>query len=270
MKKTKIIADISSNHMGNLDIAKAMVEAAAGAGVDVVKFQSWRAGALRKDFPEYAGTFQRHSLTELSDADHVELLSHCALQGVEFLTTCFDLERVDFLASLGLQCIKVASPDCGSVRLLESLMARFPRLIISTGMTPGDEVKRAIEVTRGHDVVFLHCTSIYPTPPEQMNLERMDWLAGHGVRVGSSDHSLGTDAGLIAIARRAEYLEKHFTLSRSLPGKDQAMSTEPAEFRRLVEFRDTVAIMDGVPNPALSAEEQRLRGIYVGKWGDNR
>lgn len=270
MTKTKIIADITSNHMGNLDIAKAMVEAAARAGVDIVKFQSWRAHALRKDFPEYDATYQRHRRTELSDADHSELLSFCAMHGVEFLTTCFDLERVDFLASLGLQCIKVASPDCGSVRLLECLMARFPRLIISTGMTPEEEVMRAIDVTRGHDVVFLHCTSIYPTPSEQMNLRRMDWLASKGVRVGSSDHSLGTDAGFIAIARRAEYLEKHFTLSRNLPGKDQAMSTEQQEFRRLAEFRDIVAVMDGVPNPAISAEEQRLRGIYIGKWGDNR
>jgi N,N'-diacetyllegionaminate synthase len=270
MPKTTIIADVSSNHMGDINLAKTMIEIAAKAGVDTVKFQSWKADSLRKDFPDYEATYARHRKTQLSDEDHKTLIDHCRAKGVEFLTTCFDLSRVDFLASLGLKRIKVASPDCGSERLLKALMKKFPSLIVSTGMTPEEDVRKAVEITRGHDVVFLHCVSLYPTPLDKANLRRMDWLKNMGVRVGLSDHSLGTQASKVAIARGAEIIEKHYTLSRQLPGKDQAMSMQPDEFAELCKFRDEVALMEGVETPPLSEEEQRLRGIYVGKWGNNR
>lgn len=270
MKKPLIVADVSSNHMGDMALAKAMIEGAAKAGVDVVKFQSWRADSLRKDFPDYAATYARHKKTQLSDEDHHALMEHCKAHGVEFLTTCFDLSRVDFLASLGLKRIKVASPDCGSVTLLKKLMAKFPQLLVSTGMTAEADVRKAVEVTKGHDVVFFHCVSIYPAPLDKTNLARMAWLKGLGVRVGFSDHSLGIQAAQVALARGAEMIEKHYTLSRQLPGKDQAMSTELPEFAALCRFRDELVSMEGVPTPPLSADEERLRGIYVGKWGDNR
>lgn len=270
MNRTYIIADVSSNHMGDMNIARSMVETAAKAGVDCVKFQSWTADSLRKDFTDYAATYARHKKTQLSDEDHQSLIEACRANKVDFLTTCFDLKRAPFLASLGLERIKVASPDCGSVRLLETLMKHFKKLIVSTGMTPDEEVLKAVEVTRGHDVVFLHCVSLYPTPLEKTNLRRMDWLKSLGVRVGLSDHSLGTQAGKAAIARGAEALEKHYTLSRALPGKDQAMSMEPSEFAELCRFNADCSLMAGTDRPALSAEELKLRSIYVGKWGDNR
>ncbi len=269
MLKTYVIADISSNHMGDINIARSMIELASQIGLDCVKFQSWTADSLRKDFNDYDSTYARHKKTQLSDDDHYVLLEHCKQNKIDFLTTCFDISRVDFLASLGLRTIKVASPDCGSVRLLEALMKKFKRLIISTGMTPEGEVKKAIEVTRGHEVVFLHCVSLYPTPFENVNMKRMDWLKKMGVRVGFSDHSSGTAAGKMAIARGAEILEKHYTLSRNLPGKDQSVSMQPEDFQDLVEFARKCQIMDGVETPPLSSEEERMRGIYVGKWGNN-
>ena len=269
-KRPTLIADVSSNHMGDMTIAKAMIEAAAKAGVDCVKFQSWRADSLRKDFTDYEATYARHKKTQLSDQDHHDLIAHCRAHKVDFLTTCFDLGRVDFLASLGLKRIKVASPECGSPTQLKALMKKFPQLLVSTGMTSEADVRKAVEVTRGHDVVFFHCVSIYPAPLDKTNLARMEWLRGLGVRVGFSDHSLGTQAAKAAMARGAELIEKHYTLSRSMPGKDQAMSTELAEFADLVRFRDDLVAMEGVPTPPLTADEERLRGIYVGKWGDNR
>ncbi len=270
IKKTYIIADISSNHMGNMAIAQAMIDVAANIGIDCVKFQSWKAGSLRKDFPDYNATYNRHKKTELSEDDHLLLIEHCKKNSIDFLTTCFDLNRIDFLASLGIDTIKVASPDCGSIRLLESLMKHFKKLIISTGMTQDTDVQKAIEVTRGHDVVFLHCVSLYPTPPEKVNMKRLDWLKSMGVRVGYSDHTMGVDAGKLAISRGAEILEKHYTLSRDLPGKDQAMSMMPEELAELCRFAKVVERMDGVSQPELSEDEKKLRAIYVGKWGNNR
>lgn len=265
----RIIADISSNHMGNISIAKAMIDVAGRIGVDTVKFQSWRSECLSTNFMDYETTYARHKSTELSDRDHIDLLQHCNSSGVEFLTTCFDLGRVDFLSELGLNAIKVASPDCTSHKLIKVLMDKFPKLIISTGMTPRSEVLKTINLVRGHDVTFLHCTSVYPTPPSQMNLRRMDWLKDQGVKVGFSDHSIGTVGGKIALARGAEVLEKHFTLSRDLPGKDQAMSTEPREFEELVNFKNEMLEINGSYDADILEEELNIRKIYVGKWGDN-
>jgi sialic acid synthase SpsE len=153
--------------------------------------------------------------------------------------------------------------------MLERLMSAFPRLIISTGMTEQRDVLQAIEVTRGHDVIFLHCVSLYPTPLEQVNLARMQWLKDQGARVGFSDHTMGVAAAMLAVAQGAEIIEKHFTLSRSLPGKDQTISGEPAEFRAIADWIANVRLMTGEPTPPLSTEELRLKNIYVGKWGNN-
>lgn len=255
--------------MGDLDLARAMVDAAAEAGCDTVKFQSWRPEKLVCSFPDYEAAVARHSKTCLTDSAHVELVAYCKKKGVNFLTTCFDVDRIDFLASLGLEEIKVPSPDCASIRMIKLLMDKFSRLIISTGMTEEAEVLRTIEATRGHDVVFLHCVSLYPVPRRRVNMARMGWLRDQRVRVGLSDHTLGIEAAMLAIAQDAEIVEKHFTLSRKLPGKDQAISGEPAEFRALADWIATVEEMTGESRPSLSEEEVRLKGIYVGKWGNN-
>ena len=266
---TRLIAEIGANHMGDMGLAKAMIDAAHNAGADTVKFQSWRPEALSPSFQGYKEAFARHSKTQLSEEDHHDLIAYCRDKGVHFLTTCFDTDRVDFLADLGLEEIKVASPDCGSIAMIEALMKRFPRLLISTGMTQSADVLQSIECTRGHDVVFLHCVSLYPTPPEQVNLARMDWLKAQGVRVGLSDHSMGSDAANIAIARGAEIVEKHFTLSRNLPGKDQTVSGEPAEFVEISRFLKSFDKILGIQEPELTEEELHLQSVYVGKWGDN-
>jgi sialic acid synthase SpsE len=269
LKQCRLIAEIGANHLGNLDIARAMIDAALAAGCDTVKFQSWRPEKLAAAFPDYQAAFDRHSRTVLTDSGHAELLNYCRMRGIRFLTTCFDVDRIGFLASLGLEEIKVASPDCGSIRMLELLMKRFSRLIISTGMTEEQDVLRAIDVTRGHDVVFLHCVSLYPTPPDRVNLARMHWLREQGARVGFSDHTMGVDAAMLAVAQGAEIIEKHFTLSRQMPGKDQSVSGEPPEFRTIARWISTVQVVTGAPHPGLSGEERRLREIYVGKWGSN-
>ena len=197
--RTKIIAEIGANHMGDMRIAEAMVRTAASAGVDIVKFQSWRADKLQKNFPDYAAAFERHERTQISDEDHRALIRLCAECGVEFLTTCFDVERVDFLASLGLKRIKIASPDCESFKLIDKLINAFPHVIISTGMTTDEEVIRTVEHVRGANVTFMHCVSAYPAPLELSNLKRMEWMRSLGVDVGFSDHSHGYDVAKMAI-----------------------------------------------------------------------
>jgi N,N'-diacetyllegionaminate synthase len=267
--KTKIIADVSSNHMGDMAIAQSIIKEAAHAGVDIVKFQSWQADRLRHDFPDYENTYQRHKKTELSDDDHRTLIDICNQYGVEFLTTCFDSTRMDFLCSLGLKTIKVASPDSMSLGMIGRLIDKFEHVIISTGMTSDVELKKLVQYVKGKNVTLLHCVSLYPTPIENVNLERMLWIRSMGVDTGFSDHSLGVTAGMFAISLGASILEKHITLSRSLPGKDQAMSTTPDEFKQICEWADCVEKMKGTAQHELSREEEYLQKIYRGKWGNN-
>lgn len=266
----RLIAEIGANHMGDLGLARAMVDAARKAGADTVKFQSWRPEALSPQFAGYNEAFARHTRTQLTDDGHKEMIEYCRTAGIRFLTTCFDIKRVEFLADLGLEEVKVASPDCASTAMIDKLMKHFKRLIISTGMTDTQDVIQTIEATRGHDVVFLHCVSLYPTAPERVNLARMDWLRDHDVRIGFSDHTMGTDAAKIAIARGAEVIEKHFTLSRQLPGKDQTISAEPDEIADIAKFIVTFGKMRGECEPEMTSEERALQKIYVGKWGNNR
>ena len=268
----KIVADLSSNHMGDIGLAKQMIKAAAATGVDCIKVQSWQADKLSKNFKgDYQSTYRRHKKAELSDDDHYELIDWCRKNNVEFLTTCFDLERIEFLASLGLKFIKVASSDCTSKKLIKKLMDNFETIIVSTGMTTGDEIKNTIKLLSDHDYIMLHCVSLYPTPLGKCNLNRINWLRKQGAkRVGFSDHSIGTEAAMVAMTMGIELVEKHLSLDRTLSGKDQQMSTTPDEFAEICRWRDLCVQMLGEEDTSLSEEELKLREIYVGKWGDNR
>lgn len=268
MERTRIIAEIGANHGGDMELAAKMVQSAAEAGADWVKFQSWRADTLPDDYPAEDVAYYRKC--QLSDEDHRFLIGICEANGVRFLTTCFDLGRVEFLASLGLDAIKVASPDLGSHKLLRILKDSFPHLIVSTGMSHDEEVFQAAEVLSGADFTFLHCVSQYPTPLEKVNMARMDWLRGFTSSVGFSDHTRGTAAGKLAIDRGAAFVEKHFTISRDLPGRDQGVSAEPDEIRELAEHAKLTARMVGSAHPGLNETELGLRKRYIGKWGDNR
>ncbi len=268
--KTKIIAEFTSNHLGDPRVMTSMLQEAKRVGVDVVKFQSWKASQLRKDFPDYDATFARHKSAELTDEQHVTLVKECKELGLEFLTTCFDLNRVDFLASLGVPTIKVASPDATSWALIDRLVAKFNTVIISTGLITTPELEELMKRVDPKRVVLLHCISLYPTPPEQVNLARMEWIRGHGFRVGFSDHTESWEAAALAMARGAEYIEKHFTLSKALPGKDQLMSATPDVFREICRWRDLIPTMMGEPVRSLTETEQKIRTAYVGKWGNNQ
>jgi sialic acid synthase SpsE len=270
LPRCKIIAEFTSNHLGDERIVVAMLQEAKRVGVDMVKFQSWRAQHLRRDFPDYQATFTRHQSAELSDAQHVKIIEQCRSLGLEFLTTCFDLQRVDFLASLGLPAIKVASPDAQSWKLIGRLLEKFPTVIISTGLITHDELEMMVTRLDPKRVILLHCVSLYPTPLDKVDLARMEWLREKGFRAGFSDHTSGSEAAMLAIARGAELVEKHFTLSRALPGKDQAMSATPDVFEAICRWRDLTQTMMGRPVHELSETEMQIRKLYVGKWGDNR
>lgn len=266
LKPAKVTAEVGYNHNGDMKLAKEMIWAAKESGADFVKFQSWRAKKLTHEKSEH----ERLAPVELSDENHFELVEECKKAGVEFLTTCFDLDRVDFLAILGLKYIKVASSEATSWKMINLLKEKFDHLIISTGVTYDSEVEKLASLLKGKKFTLLHCLFIYPAPMELVNLARMDWLRNFTDSVGFSDHTVGTVAAKIAIARGANLIEKHFTIDRNLPGKDQKVSAEPAELAEICKAAKTYWKYIGTEHPEMTEQELKNRERYIGRWGDNR
>lgn len=272
--RTFVIAEAGVNHNGALELALQLVDVAAAAGADAVKFQTFKAGHLVTAYAakaEYqvANTQETGSQLEmlvrleLSLADHEALLARCRERGIRFMSTAFDADSLAFLASLDIPAIKIPSGDItAGPLLLQAARLRMP-LIVSTGMSTLADIEQALgaiafgltqdrtpsgradfEVAYGSEegqralaqhVTLLHCVTQYPAPPEAINLRAMDTLAAaFGLPVGYSDHTLGIEVSVAAVARGAAVIEKHFTLDRTLPGPDHAASLEPGELKQLV------------------------------------
>jgi N-acetylneuraminate synthase/N,N'-diacetyllegionaminate synthase len=244
-----IIAEAGVNHGGDLALAHRLVDAAATAGVDAVKFQTFTAERLAIQAAPKAA-YQLHTTDagesqldmlrqlELGREAHGELMAHCRRRGVLFMSSPFDEDSADFLDALGVIVFKVPSGELTNLSLLAHMARKGKPLIVSTGMSRLDEVERAVQAIRGvgnRQLVLLHCVSNYPAEPADVNLRAMQTMrASFGVPIGYSDHTNGTEVALAAVALGACVLEKHFTLDRDLPGPDQRASLEPEELAALV------------------------------------
>jgi N,N'-diacetyllegionaminate synthase len=260
--KTFIIAEAGVNHNGDEAKALALVEAAARSGADAVKFQTFsadkltRKGAAKAEYQKKAtGDGDQHSMLkslEMSEQLHARLFAQCAKLGIEFMSTAFDEEALDFLVELGIRRIKVPSGEITNVPLLQHMASKGLPLIVSTGMAELGEVVAAVDVIRteravrglveplADKVTILHCTSNYPADNTDVNLRAMTTMArATGLPVGYSDHTMGLAVSTGAVALGATVIEKHFTLDRDLPGPDHKASLEPDQLAALVrQIRD--------------------------------
>jgi len=268
MAHVLVIAEAGVNHNGSLQMALELVDAAAEAGADAVKFQTFRADllasaaapkAVYQEETTGARGGQREMLRglELSAADHRELVRRCAERSVEFLSSPFDTASIDLLAELGLKRLKVPSGELTDVPFLRRVAALGLPLIVSTGMASLEEVRTALTVleTAGCPrarVTVLHCTTAYPTPMHDVNLRAMATMRDAlDVGVGYSDHTQGFTVPVAAAALGASVIEKHLTLDRALPGPDHRASLEPVEFATMVRAVREVeaALGDGIKRP---------------------
>lgn len=256
--------EVADNHGGDMDLAKRFIQIAAEAGVAYVKFQSWQLARLRDPSQEPFYDWIKHA--ELSDAQHRELQAECRQRGVTFLTSIFDVGRVEFLASLDLPILKVPSPELSHHELLRAVKERFPHLLVSTGMHDAAEVAQAAEVLRGASYTFMHCVSIYPYPSSRANLSRMAWLRQFTDSVGFSDHSNSLEAAKLAIALGATYVERHACLGPDGPGRVNPWDTTPEQWKELAQWVDTVEQAMGVAEGPLGAEELAARKRFIGRW----
>jgi N-acetylneuraminate synthase len=260
-----VIAEAGVNHNGSLETAKALVRAAAQAGADAVKFQTFSADALVLQNAEKAeyqkqtsgvaeSQYEMLKRLELSRSDHEGLMDECRRCGIQFCSTAFDFDSIRFLDSLDIPFMKVPSGEITNLPYLRMVNACRRPVILSTGMATMDEVDAALEVFTNCDVTLLHCTTEYPCPYESVNLRAMLKLKDRfGRPVGYSDHTRGIEVSVAAAALGASVIEKHFTLSRDMEGPDHRASLEPAELKAMVAAIRNVerALGSGNKKPAL-------------------
>lgn len=252
MNKTIIIAEAGVNHNGSLDLAKQLVKKAFEAGVDYVKFQTFKSekvvskNAKKADYQiENTGKEEESQLEmvkklELSYEDHQVLLDYCNKLGIKFFSTAFDFDSIEYLHSLNLGLWKVPSGEVTNYPFLKRIAAYNEKTILSTGMCDMQDVRNAVDALYKNglskeNLILLHCNTEYPTPFEDVNLKAMDALRKEfGVEVGYSDHTKGIEVPIAAVALGATVIEKHFTLDRTLPGPDHKASLEPDELKSMV------------------------------------
>ncbi len=271
MTRTVIIAEAGVNHNGDLSLARQLVDVAANAGADIVKFQTFSADRLVTVTAAKAEYQSRttdsvetqHAMLrrlELSRPMHDALIAHCAIRGIQFFSTGFDLESLDLLVELGLDNFKVPSGEITNLPYLRKIGAFGFPVMLSTGMSTLDDVDaalRALETagTPRARITVLHCNTQYPTPMADVNLRAMLTIRDtFDVAVGYSDHTLGIEVATAAVALGATVIEKHFTLDRTLPGPDHKASLEPGELHALVSAIRNIeqALGDGVKKPSPS------------------
>lgn len=275
-----IIAEVGANHLAHDDLIRQHIDEAAAAGAHFVKFQSWQADKLIKTYPNYEKEYQYYKAHELSDRQCELIMEYTGEIDILPLFTIFDLERVDFIASLNNELVKVASPDANSWSLLGKCFEKFDHVIISTGMHYIPEVDDLVKWLEVHDVkhrsTLMHCSSVYPTPHNKANLQLIEaYRKRYNMRVGYSDHTVGIEAAFAAAALDAEYIEKHFTISTFLNSRDALHACTTEELHYICTFNNYCSAMidRNVGSPTLIRGDlpgAENRQKYIGRWGNNK
>ena len=250
---TLIIAEAGVNHNGSIDIARQLVDKAVEAGVDIIKFQTFKSEKLvsksarqaeyqKKNIGKKSDDSQLSMLKklELSEQDHKELMTYCKQKGIKFFSTAFDMDSIDYLHSLNMGLWKIPSGEITNYPYIKKIAQYGEPVILSTGMCEMDDISAAVSVllkygVKREQITILHCNTEYPTPYEDVNLRAMNTIKDEfNVNVGYSDHTKGIEVPIAAVALGASVIEKHFTLDRNMEGPDHKASLEPYELKAMV------------------------------------
>ena len=279
MNKTIIIAEAGVNHNGNIETAKRLIDVASDAGVDYVKFQTFKANkivtkqAKRADYQNentknLDTQYEMLKKLELNEDAHQVLIKYCNDKGIKFLSTGFDLDSLEFLHKIGIRLAKIPSGEITNYPYLEKVANLFSEVVLSTGMSDMDDINKALAVLLKFGVIkenitILHCNTEYPTPMSDVNLKAMLHIQKElDVKIGYSDHTLGIEVPIAAVALGAILIEKHFTLDRSLPGPDHRASLEPNELKHMVKsIRNTEKALSGSEIKEPSKSELKNKSI---------
>ena len=297
---TKIIAELCQNHNGDVNILKDMIWSAANSGASHVKIQTIFSedltfrerfengitsnGIVKSIKRPYSFEFERLSKLELGFDVHSMFIDECSAAGVIPLTTVFNRSRLDSIIELGFKEIKIASYDCASFPLINALKNKFNHIYVSTGATHDSEIENTADILRNQNFSFLHCVTIYPTPVDKLNLNRLDYLRKFTDYVGFSDHTSpikhGIDPDIVALWKGADVIERHFTILDSSQTKDGPVSINPEQLKHLVDYSkfnhdELFKLVENIPNyndmlgsktHSLSEEELLNRDYYRGRF----
>ncbi len=291
ISKTLVIAEAGVNHNGDIQRAKKLIDFASDAGADIVKFQTFKAENLvvrSAEKAQYQKRLTNHSESqfdmikklELSKSDHFELIQHCTKRNIQFLSTAFDIDSIDFLMEIDVPFLKIPSGEITNLPYLRHIGSMRKPVIMSTGMSDLYEISSAIKILceqglKKKDITVLHCNTEYPSPVEDVNLRAMLTIKKKlDVEVGYSDHTLGIEVPVAAVALGATVIEKHFTLDRNDSGPDHAASLEPGELNSMVEKIRNIekALGSNVKKPSKSEKKNIIiaRKSLVAKTNINR
>lgn len=278
MSKVLIIAEAGVNHNGSYERAKQMINTAQKCGVDFIKFQTFKAEAIANRFATQA-EYQKKNLgntpgtsgsqvemlksLEISFNSFISLNEYCHQSGIRFMSTPFDLESIDFLASIGMEYMKIPSGEITNLPYLRKIAKLHMPVIMSTGMCRLGEIEEAMDVLYNggmniDDITLLHCNTEYPTPYTDVNLSAMETLRrAFGTKVGYSDHTQGIEVAIAAVAMGATVIEKHFTLDKTLPGPDHVASLDPIELKNMVISIRHIESAIGLSTKRVSSSEAK-------------
>jgi len=278
MNKTIIIAEAGVNHNGDIKIAKKLIDIASQAGVDYVKFQTFKTDKISTKYAKKADYQDRNiknldsqydmlKKLELDEDSHRVLIKYCNSKGVKFLSTAFDLDSLELLNQLGIRLAKIPSGEITNYPFIKRVAQLFSNVILSTGMSTLNEINKAVQVLlkfgiNKENLTILHCNTEYPTPMSDVNLKGMLHIQTEfGVKVGYSDHTLGIEVPIAAVALGATVIEKHFTLDRNLLGPDHKASIESNELNQMVQsIRNIEKAISGtgIKEPSISELKNKL------------
>jgi len=287
-KKVYIIGEAGVNHNGDVGLAKKLVDIAFEAGVDYIKFQTYKTENIVSKIAPMADYQQKNlgvkdsaqfgmlKKIELSHKEHLEIMSYCRKKGIKYLSTGADLGSIEFLYKSGIRIFKIASGDITNLPFLRKIGSYQVEVILSTGMSTLFDIQNALEIlissgTKREKITILHCTSEYPAPLKDVNLLAIQTLARiFNLKVGYSDHTLGIEIPIVAVALGATIIEKHFTINRDMDGPDHKASLEPKELKQMVKAirKVEIAMGDGIKrvSPAESKNQVITRkGIHLKK-----
>lgn len=285
-KSTYIIAEAGVNHNGSIEIAKQLIDVAADAGADAVKFQTFKTENLvskKAEKAEYQkettdsseSQFDMIKKLELDESTHQILIAYCRSKKITFLSTPFDLTSIQLLNQLGLEIFKIPSGEITNLPYLRSIGSLKKQVVLSTGMSNLSEIESALQVlieagTDKNNITVLHANTQYPTPIKDVNLNAMITIGNaFEVKYGYSDHTLGIEVPIAAVAMGATVIEKHFTVDRNMEGPDHKASLEPQELSAMVQSIRNIDIALGSsikqPSPSESANKQIARKSIVAK-----
>lgn len=258
----EIIADISNNHGGDMDLACRMIDAAVESGAMYAKFQTWKVERLKPGEWDNDGRRELYRLSELDEDKHLFLKNHCDERGIKFLTSCFSARDLDFIRTF-MDVVKIPSPECKNTELVYKAIELFGRVIISTGASTYSEYA---QYANYKNVYLLHCVSSYPCPYQNINMRKMDTLKDLTPKYGYSGHGIGIYDALLAISRGAKIVEKHFTIDHDLPFRDNKFAILPDEMKQVVVFAKHYDEMVEDHGIDWQEGEKVVRERYSGRW----